>query len=95
MNSGFSDLWRLLAEYQVRFLVIGGYAVIRYTEPRYTKDLDLWIEPTASNQPPRTRSGVTERSRLLGAPLTGLSPLDFTQQGYIIKWVSHRHGSKS
>jgi len=27
----------------------GGYAVMVHTEPRYTKDLDLWIEPVESN----------------------------------------------
>ena len=78
MNSDFSDLLRLLAEHQVRFLVVGGYAVIRYTEPRYTKDLDLWIEPTAENAERCFRALAA-----FGAPLVGLGPLDFTQQGYI------------
>lgn len=78
MNSDFSDLLRLLAEHQVKFLVVGGYAVIRYTEPRYTKDLDLWIEPTAENAERCFRALAA-----FGAPLVGLGPLDFTQQGYI------------
>src|SRR5574340_890106 len=30
-------------------LVVGGYAVMVHTEPRYTKDLDIWIDPTESN----------------------------------------------
>jgi hypothetical protein len=29
--------------------VIGGYAVIQYAEPRYTKDLDFWISTDADN----------------------------------------------
>jgi hypothetical protein len=33
----------------VRYLVVGGYAVIHYTQPRFTKDLDLWLEPTRTN----------------------------------------------
>ena len=78
MNSDFSDLLRLLAEHQVKFLVVGGYAVSRYTEPRYTKDLDLWIEPTAENAERCFRALAA-----FGAPLVGLGPLDFTQQGYI------------
>ena len=32
----------------VRYLM-GGYAVMVHTEPRYTKDLDLWIEPVEPN----------------------------------------------
>ena len=31
----------------VEYLVAGGYAVIFHTQPRYTKDLDLWIKPSA------------------------------------------------
>ena len=78
MNSDFSDLLKLMGEFQVRFLVIGGYAVIRYTEPRYTKDLDLWIEPTSENADRCFRALAA-----FGAPLVGLGPLDFTQQGYV------------
>jgi hypothetical protein len=33
----------------VRFLVVGGYAVAYHGHPRYTKDLDVWVEPTAEN----------------------------------------------
>ena len=34
INCDFSDLLRVLSEGGVRFLVVGGYAVMRYTEPR-------------------------------------------------------------
>ena len=34
-NSDFSDLLKLLGDNSVRYLVIGGYAVIQYAEPRY------------------------------------------------------------
>jgi hypothetical protein len=44
MNSDFKDLLRIFNEHKVRYLVVGGYAVIKYTEPRYTKDLDVWVE---------------------------------------------------
>ena len=43
-NSDLIDLLLLLNEHKVRYLVIGGYAVIHYAEPRYTKDLDIWID---------------------------------------------------
>lgn len=33
----------------VRFLVVGGYAVALYGHPRYTKNLDIWIERTPEN----------------------------------------------
>ena len=30
-------------------LIIGGYAVIIHSEPRYTKDLDVWVNPNSEN----------------------------------------------
>jgi hypothetical protein len=73
----FKDLLRVFGEYEVRFLVIGGYAVMRYTEPRFTKDLDLWI---ATNK--RNAERVFAALRAFGAPLQDLSPDDFAQEGY-------------
>lgn len=33
----------------VRFLIVGGYAVAYHGHPRYTKDLEVWVDPTAEN----------------------------------------------
>jgi len=49
INSDFKDLLRSFNAAGVRYLVVGGYAVMVHTEPRYTKNLDLWIESTESN----------------------------------------------
>ena len=49
INSNFKDLLRLFAAAGVRYLVVGGYAVMKYTEPYSTKDLDVWIEPSEEN----------------------------------------------
>jgi uncharacterized nucleotidyltransferase DUF6036 len=43
MNSDFKDLLSLLDRFGVRYLVVGGYAVMLYTEPRYTKDIDIFV----------------------------------------------------
>ena len=43
MNSDFKDLLALLNQFGVRYLVVGGYAVMLYTEPRYTKDIDVFV----------------------------------------------------
>ena len=48
-------------------MVIGGYAVMLYTEPRYTKDLDVWVEPTAENA-----NRVFQALAEFGAPLAGM-----------------------
>lgn len=49
MNSDFKELLTILNDCQVKFLVVGGYAFIHYAEPRFTKDIDLWIEPSMEN----------------------------------------------
>jgi hypothetical protein len=49
MNSDFQDLLRLFARHEVRYLVVGGYAAMHYSQPRFTKDLDLWLEPSSDN----------------------------------------------
>ena len=76
MNSDFKDLLKILLESGVRFLIVGGYAVIRYTEPRYTKDLDILISPTIENAQ-RTFAALKK----FGAPLLNLKVEDLTVEG--------------
>jgi hypothetical protein len=49
INSDFSDLLSLLGRYRVRYLIVGGWAVVYHAEPRYTKDLDVYVDATRSN----------------------------------------------
>lgn len=77
VNSDFSDLLRLFNANQVKYLVIGGYALIQYAEPWYTKDLDLWISADTTNA-----QAVYRALREFGAPLTELTEVDFAQEGY-------------
>jgi hypothetical protein len=48
-NKDFRDLFQCLNDAGVKYLVVGAYAVIYHTEPRFTKDLDIWVEPTRVN----------------------------------------------
>ena len=47
----YKELLQILNELKVRYLIVGGYAVMKYSEPRYTKDLDQLkqISETAEN----------------------------------------------
>ena len=45
----FSELLKLLSDHEVRYLVVGGYAVTYHGYPRTTGDLDLWIDRTIAN----------------------------------------------
>lgn len=81
MNSDFKDLLQIFAEEEVEYLIIGAYAVMNYTQPRYTKDIDLWIRPDVEN------SYRVERSfKRFGIPLIEVCREDFAEEGlqYVI-----------
>ncbi len=72
VNPDFRDLFRTLNEEKAEFLVAGAHAVIYHTEPRYTKDLDIWVNPT-----PENARRVYRALARFGAPLQGISEADF------------------
>jgi predicted nucleotidyltransferase len=74
INSDFRDLLQNLNAARVRYLVVGGYAVMAHTEPRYTKDLDLWIDADEANVE-RLFAALTA----FGAPMKDYSTSDFTE----------------
>jgi predicted nucleotidyltransferase len=49
MHRDFKEFLKLLKERKIRYLLIGGYAVIYYGYPRMTADMDIWIEKTKDN----------------------------------------------
>jgi hypothetical protein len=49
MHKDFKDLLSAFNAHSVRYLIVGGYAYARYTEPRTTKDLHLFIRPDPEN----------------------------------------------
>lgn len=52
LNSDYKDLLSEFLQRQIKFLVVGGYAVMLYSEPRYTKDLDILIKADKENGRP-------------------------------------------
>ena len=45
----FEDILELFARHRVRYLIVGGLAFIYHAKPRYTKDIDLWIDSEVDN----------------------------------------------
>ncbi len=48
-NKDFLDMLKLFRDNNVRYMIIGGYAVGAHGYARATKDIDLWIDPTMQN----------------------------------------------
>jgi hypothetical protein len=49
LSRDFHELLESFARHDVRYLVVGGWALAAHGVPRLTKDLDLWIWPDAGN----------------------------------------------
>lgn len=78
ISSDYRDLFSILNTYKVRYLVVGAYATAFYTEPRFTKDLDIWVDPEIKNA-----KFLTEALKHFGAPLKGVSLKDFLNENLI------------
>jgi hypothetical protein len=77
MSSDFKALLKVFNENRVNYLIVGGYAVMKHSEPRFTKDLDLWIEAS-----PQNAVRAFNALREFGALLNGLKPDDFAHEGF-------------
>jgi len=49
LSQDFKEFIKSLNDNQVRYLIVGGYAVAIHGHPRYTKDLDVWLELSPEN----------------------------------------------
>jgi len=78
VNLDFRDRFHELNVVEARYLVVGAYAVIHHTEPRFTKDLDIWVEPTVTNAA-RVWQALTE----FGAPLDNVTPRDLSDRSLV------------
>lgn len=76
----FSELLRLLNDRDVRYLVVGGYAVTYHGYPRTTGDLDLWIDRTETNA-----GRVVDALRAFGFDVPKLAPSLFLEEDRIVR----------
>ena len=74
MFDDFKDLLSAFNAANVRYLIVGGYAVSLHAQPRATKDLDILISSDADNS-----KAVYIALTKFGAPVEGLCPTDFTE----------------
>jgi hypothetical protein len=73
LNRDFKEFIQSLNDNDVRYLVVGGYAVALHGYPRYTKDMDIWVEMTAENA-----SRITKALDQFGFGSLGIQEKDFT-----------------
>jgi len=80
LNQDFREFIQSLNDSEVRYLVVGGYAVALHGHPRYTNDIDIWIESTSENA-----SRIIRALEQFGFASLGLKEEDFLVQNQIVQ----------
>ena len=80
LNEDYKEMLQILLEEEVRFIVVGAYALGAHGYPRATGDIDIWIEPTADNA-----KRVIRSLNRFGAPLFDVSEEEFAREGIVFQ----------
>jgi len=80
LNRDFKEFIESLNDNGVRYLVVGGYAVALHGYPRYTKDIDIWLERT-----PENAKRAIDALNQFGFGSLGLQAADFLEPDQIIQ----------
>jgi hypothetical protein len=78
LNPDFRDILSEFSAAEVRFLLVGAYALAALGLPRSTGDIDLWVQCDEAN----ARRILVALARF-GAPLGGVSEADFARPGIV------------
>jgi hypothetical protein len=87
MNQDYKDLLSAFHAHGVRYLIVGAYAVIFHAQPRFTKDIDLLIKAD-----PLNAQATYSALAAFGAPLQGIRPEDFAEQGNFFRFGRDPYG---
>lgn len=80
LNSDYKDMLQVLLDNNVKFLLVGAYAMGAHGYPRATGDIDIWVEPTAENSPKVYRS-----MKAFGAPLHDIDKSTFATPSVVFQ----------
>ena len=80
MNQDFVDLLRAFSVADVRFMIVGAYALAVHGHPRATGDLDVWVEAT-----PENADRVIRALAAFGAPIADVSAQDFARPAAVFQ----------
>ena len=80
LNQDFREFIQSLNDNQVRYLVVGGYAVAIHSYPRSTKDIDMWIDMN-----PENARRILQSLEQFGFGSQGLKQDDFLEAEMIVQ----------
>jgi hypothetical protein len=79
-SSDFEELFASFNARSVKAIIVGGHALAFHGHPRFTKDLDVLVEPSAENA-----GRLLEALESFGFGSLGLTQADFLEQGTIVQ----------
>lgn len=80
LNRDYQELLQSFVSHNVRFLIVGGYALAAHGHPRYTKDLDIWVWTDSSNA-----ERIVMSLENFGFAGLGLTAQDFLEPGVVVQ----------
>ena len=80
LHPDFKDFLRLLSSHNVKYLLVGGYAVGYHGYPRATGDMDIWIEMSKPNS-----KKIAATFRDFGMPNEAISESIFLEKNKVIR----------
>lgn len=80
VEKDFEELLELFNKNKVKYCIVGAYAVALYAKPRYTKDMDILVEPSIKNA-----HKIIKSLNGFGFKNLGLAETDFSQKNKIIQ----------
>jgi hypothetical protein len=80
IEKDYAELLELFNENKVKYCIVGAYAVAFYALPRYTKDMDILVEPSIENA-----RRIIKSLNEFGFKNVGLTEKDFYKEGKIIQ----------
>lgn len=80
LSQDFREFVELLIKNKAEYLIVGGYAVGIHGHPRYTGDLDIWLNPTETNA-----TLILKTVNEFGFSSFNLKVEDFTKPGNVIQ----------
>ena len=86
MYQDYKDLLSAFNAHGVKYLIVGAYAVIFHAQPRFTKDIDLFIQADPSNAQATLRRSPLRRSA------RGIRPEDFADRGSFFRFGHDPYG---
>ena len=80
LNEDYKEMLQILLNNEVKFLVVGEYAMGAHGYPRATGDIDIWVEASLQNSKKIYKS-LSE----FGSPLSEVTQETFTEKGIIFQ----------